>query len=304
MVNYCDSMSAIELTAKSLEDAKKTAAQKLGVDEGQISVKVLEETKGLFGKSNLRVLAEVIAPAAPAATAEEAPAKAKAKGRGKSAKAEEAPVVEAEAEAVTAPEAEEAPAKEAAKESKGRGRRGKASEPKPEAAETSVDADGAEAGDAEEVTATEEDSQLYLDLVNGLLTDSGLTIEAKVSSLQGRYVNVSLDGKDSSYLVGKHGEVLNSLQYLVNIIGTRTFQRGVRATVECNDWRRRREEKLTKQAADIAAQVLERGEEAVLDALPAFERRIVHKALQDIPGITTYSEGEEPNRCVVIAPAD
>ena len=48
----------------------------------------------------------------------------------------------------------------------------------------------------------------------------------------------------------------------------------------------------------------ERGEEAVLDALPAFERRIVHKALQEIDGVQTYSEGEEPNRRVVIAPAE
>jgi spoIIIJ-associated protein len=294
-------MSAIELTAKTLDDAKKTAAQKLGVDESQISVKVLEETKGLFGKSNLRVLAEVIvvetvptAPAAKPASAEDA--KPKARGKGKAVKADEpAP----EAEVSSTPEEAEAPV---AKETKGRGRK-KVAEPKPEVTETV--AGGEEAEDsAPEVVATDEDAAQYLSLVNGLLTDSGLQIEAQISSLQGRYVNLSLDGKDSSYLVGKHGEVLNSLQYLVNIVGSRTFQRGVRVTVECNDWRRRREEKLTKQAADIAAQVLERGEEAVLDALPAFERRIVHKALQDIAGITTYSEGEEPNRCVVIAPAD
>ncbi|CAN1554004.1 Jag Predicted RNA-binding protein [Fimbriimonadaceae bacterium] len=289
-------MSAIELTARSVEDAKKTAADKLGVDASRVTVKVLEETKGLFGKVNYRVLAEVIAEpeAAPAAApAEKAEAKPKA-GRGRTAKAEPAeaeaePVVEAEPEAPVAP-------------ARGRRKTEKAAEPK--VAEVSETVEASEATESEEVEATETDGADYLALVNGLLANSGLTIEAQISSLQGRYVNLSLDGKDSSYLVGKHGEVLNSLQYLVNIIGGRKFQRGVRATVECNDWRRRREEKLTKQAAEIAAQVLERGEEAVLDALPAFERRIVHKALQDIPGITTYSEGEEPNRRVVIGPAE
>ena len=71
-----------------------------------------------------------------------------------------------------------------------------------------------------------------------------------------------------------------------------------------NDYRKRREDALTNLATKIAEQVLERQEEAVLDALPAFERRIVHKALSTIGGIATYSEGEEPNRRVVIAPAE
>jgi spoIIIJ-associated protein len=78
----------------------------------------------------------------------------------------------------------------------------------------------------------------------------------------------------------------------------------VRVTLDGNDFRRRREDQLTKLAQSIADQVAKRGEEAVLDALPAFERRIVHKALSEYGGVQTYSEGEEPNRRVVIAPAD
>jgi spoIIIJ-associated protein len=73
--------------------------------------------------------------------------------------------------------------------------------------------------------------------------------------------------------------------------------------VEGDNYRERRAEMLTNMARQIAEQVVERGEEAVLDALPAFERRVIHQALVDIEGINTYSEGEEPNRCVVIAPA-
>jgi spoIIIJ-associated protein len=86
-------------------------------------------------------------------------------------------------------------------------------------------------------------------------------------------------------------------------MANRKIGNGVRVTLDGNDYRLRREQTLTKLAESIAEQVLARGEEAVLDALPAFERRIVHRALGEISGISTYSEGEEPNRRVVIAPA-
>ena len=130
-----------------------------------------------------------------------------------------------------------------------------------------------------------------------------MQVNVTVGEISGRYVSLKLDGKDAAYLVGKHGEVLNALQYLVNVVAHRRFGTEARATLDGNDYRKRREDVLTQMASQIAAQVRERGEEAVLDALPAFERRIVHKALQEIDGVSTYSEGEEPNRRVVIAPA-
>jgi spoIIIJ-associated protein len=143
-----------------------------------------------------------------------------------------------------------------------------------------------------------------LELVETLLESAELEVTAQVGTVQGRYVTVQLDGKDAAHLIGKHGEVLNAMQYLVNIIGARKFSTPVRATLDGNDYRRRREDALTKLASRIAEQVLERQEEALLDALPAFERRIVHKAISEMDGVTTYSEGEEPNRRVVIAPAE
>jgi spoIIIJ-associated protein len=115
-------------------------------------------------------------------------------------------------------------------------------------------------------------------------------------------VNVTLDGRDVSFLVGRRGEVINALQYLMNVMSTRKLHNGVRVVLEGNDYRKKRQDVLTKLATQIAEEVAKRGEEAVLDALPAFERRVVHKALSEFPGIVTYSEGEEPNRRVVIAP--
>ena len=277
-------MSAIELSAKSLEEAKKSAAEKLGVSVDQVEVKVLEEVKGLFGKTSFRVSAHVI-PSAPV----EAPAVA-----------EPAPT---EAAVVAAPAVEAEVAPKAAKGGRGRGKKAPAEEVVSEA--PADDATAEEGSETEaEVVATEEDAANVLGLVHSFLEASDLEVTAVVGSVQGRYVNVTIDGKDASYLVGKHGEVINALQYLVNIVSNRRFRNGIRATIECNDYRRKREEQLIGLAKQISAQVIERNEECVLDALPAFERRIVHRALQEIEGVSTYSEGEEPNRRVVIAPAE
>lgn len=156
----------------------------------------------------------------------------------------------------------------------------------------------------EHADATEDDASKLLELLQGILKVGDLDVSAKTLGISGRYVNIELDGRDVAFLVGKHGEVLNALQYVVNIIANQRFGNGIRATLDGNNYRHRREEALTKLATRIAEQVKERGEEAVLDALPAFERRIVHKSLADYEGVSTYSEGEEPNRRVVIAPSD
>jgi spoIIIJ-associated protein len=76
----------------------------------------------------------------------------------------------------------------------------------------------------------------------------------------------------------------------------------VRIVLDADNYRARREEALTKQAMDLAAQAVEAGQEAELEPLSAYERRIIHNALADHPEVTTYSEGEEPRRRVIIAP--
>ena len=294
-------MPSLELTAKSVEEARKTAADKLGVAADQIVVTVIEETKGLFGKVQLRVRAETAPVAAAPAKSADAPApkvekpKSPRGGRSKAAEAtvESTPEVVAEAPATEAPA--EAPAEKPARG----GRRGSRS------AEPAATEAGAEAApEVSEIVATEEDAKNLLAIVENIIEKTGLDVQAQITDIQGRYVNIALDGGQAGYLVGKHGEVINALQYLTNIISNRKYDNGVRSTIECNDYRRRREETLTTMAVKIAHAVLERQEEAVLDALPAFERRIVHKALQTVDGISTYSEGEEPNRRVVIAPAN
>jgi len=78
----------------------------------------------------------------------------------------------------------------------------------------------------------------------------------------------------------------------------------VRITLDADSYRMQRNAALERQAKQIAAQVLKRQQEAVLDPLPAHERRVIHQALADFEGVETYSEGEEPNRRVVISPTN
>ncbi|MCC7434003.1 MAG: KH domain-containing protein [Methanoregulaceae archaeon] len=286
-------MQVTEITAKSLDEAKAQAAKQLGVSVDQLNVQVLEETKGLFGKSNVRIRAEVV---------EAAPAKPARAPRGK-AKAEPAPAPVVEA----APEPEPEPEKPAkpARTPRGRSKPAEAEAPAKPAAKAAAKAEPkADAPAGNEPVATAEDADHFVTLLNDLMDRAELDVNVQSTEVAGKYVNVRLDGKDAGYLVGKHGEVLNSLQYLINIVATQQWGNGVRTVLDGNDFRARREQQLTDLAKKIAEAVLERGEEAVLDALPAFERRLVHKALSEMPGVSTYSEGEEPNRRVVIAPAD
>ncbi len=300
-------MQTVEITAKTVQEATKAAATKLGVATDAITVTVLEETKGLFGKSSVRIRAEVIASEVPEVTPEvpvvATPAPAPAKGKRPTKAA--AKTAEAKVEPVAEPEpAKEEPVVAPAPEPVKKGGRRPKAEPKVEvSAEAEEVAPKVEKTEIE-IVATAADGENLTLLVRELLSAASLQVNAKTGEVAGRYVNIHLDGKDAAFLVGKHGEVLNAMQYLVNIIAGRRFDNGVRATLDGNDYRRRREDALTSLATKIADQVKQRGEEAVLDALPAFERRIVHKALSGYEGISTYSEGEEPNRRVVIAPAD
>jgi len=262
-------MPTIEVTGKSVQEATQTAAQKLGATPDQLVVTVLEEHQGLFGKATVRIRAQ--APeTAPQVAVAEPPKMREPEPPAPEMREELAPETAAMSE-VEPPTRSEAPS---------------------------------EAPTAIEVEATQEDADRLLKLVNETLHIGDLEVDARVTGASGRYVNVELDGKDVAFLVGKHGEVLNAMQYVVNIIANQQYGNGIRVTLDGNNYRHRREDALTKLANKIAEQVTNRGEEAVLDALPAFERRIVHKALAEHGGVTTYSEGEEPNRRVVIAPAD
>ncbi|MCX7925114.1 MAG: Jag N-terminal domain-containing protein [Fimbriimonadales bacterium] len=140
------------------------------------------------------------------------------------------------------------------------------------------------------------------DYVDHFVKRLPLHVQAALRHSHGRYVEVELVGRDANILVGKNGEVLDRLQFLLNNIVPRVIDPHVRVVLDGAGWRRRRTERLRNQVIAIANEVKLRGEEAVLPPMPPHERRIVHQALKDDPEVMTYSEGEEPNRYVVISP--
>ena len=103
-------------------------------------------------------------------------------------------------------------------------------------------------------------------------------------------------------LIGRHGDTLDALQFLVGVGANEGEHGGYRVTLDIGGYRQRQEEKLRQMALDTAAQALESGEEAVIPGLKAYERRVVHTTLADREDVETYSEGEGEDRQIVISP--
>ncbi len=282
-------MESREITASSVDEAIAQAAADWGVEGSAVSAEVLEETKGLFGKPG-KVRVKVSLNADGDAPKEEKAEKKPARSR------------KPKAEPVEEPEAEAAPAEEEEAVEEPKPKKRAAAKKKDKEEEPAANGDDEES--SEPVVASQEDGEALVDYLNDILAESDLRAEATLASVNDRYVNIELDGRDVAYLIGRRGEVLNALQYLMNVISARQLGNGVRVTVDGSGYRDDRQTKLEKHAKEIAEQVREREEEAVLEALPAFERRLIHKVLVDFEGVITYSEGEEPNRRVVIAPKD
>ena len=129
-----------------------------------------------------------------------------------------------------------------------------------------------------------------------------LDIRPQARGVNGQYLQLELVGEDALATYGRNGKSLDALQYLANLVIGRRVGGDVRVLLDAGDYRARRERTLEDLAQEYAALVKERQEECELDPLPAHERRIIHNALSNDPGIRTYSEGDDPDRRVVIAP--
>ena len=125
---------------------------------------------------------------------------------------------------------------------------------------------------------------------------------AVITNVSSDMIHLNIDGGDSGILIGKHGQTINSIQYLIGVIINKHQQKRIRVTVDSEGYRTRREDALRNQALFLANKVKESGEEAVLDSLDASERRIIHTTLADNQYVYTYSEGEDPDRHIVISP--
>ena len=113
-------------------------------------------------------------------------------------------------------------------------------------------------------------------------------------------VKVDISGSDIAYLIGKHGDKLYAINYLANLIVNRDSDDYVRVNIDVADYRKHREETLVNMANRVASKVIKYKKPIALDPMPASERRIIHSALQGSSKVITESEGEDPNRRVVV----
>lgn len=137
--------------------------------------------------------------------------------------------------------------------------------------------------------------------LNDVFKAMELPVDVSITE-QDQLMNVNMEGPDLGVLIGRRGETLDSLQYLVNLVVNKDQEQRRKVVLDVEGYRLRREETLQKLASRLADKARQRGRSVVLEPMNSQERRIIHTALQGRDDIYTFSEGEEPFRKIVISP--
>lgn len=128
-------------------------------------------------------------------------------------------------------------------------------------------------------------------------------IEANVDiSIKEDLIMMVISGDKMGLIIGKRGEHLDALQYLVNLVVNKNSQKYTRVILDTENYRKRREDTLQKLAFRLAKKAAQTKQKVVLEPMNPYDRRIIHSALQNSQTVKTYSEGREPYRKVVILP--
>ncbi len=301
-------------SGKTIDLAIESALSQLGLDRDSVSVQVLQQAKsGFLGfgaqpakvqvtyeapdpvpeapKVALSSASRKAKPAAPVAKPEEsrpAPARTEpvkpAEPKAEASKAE--PVPEAKSEA---PKAERPQRPKVPREPK------PAREPR-EPREPKTPAVPREYAPVEP-GSVEEKIEVFL---KGLLEHMDSKAVPHCWKEEGNAYQVELVGDDLGYLIGRRGDTLDAIQHLCNYAVNREVEGHIRVNVDAESYRQKREESLRRYARKKAQQVLKARRRTTLEPMNAYERHVIHAALQDMENITTHSTGVEPNRCVVI----
>lgn len=131
-----------------------------------------------------------------------------------------------------------------------------------------------------------------------------MNIECKINSeiINDSRVSISLEGKNMGIIIGKRGETLDAIQYLVNIVANKERKEYIKIMLDTENYRARREETLRRLAFKLSKKVQKSRKPIILEPMNPYDRRIIHSALQDSKFVKTHSEGKEPFRKVVITP--
>lgn len=145
------------------------------------------------------------------------------------------------------------------------------------------------------------DTEKIKTFVESVIEKMGIEGTAEVSVDDNeKCINVNINGKDAGDLIGKRGQTLDALQYLTSIIANKNREEYFRVKLDTKNYRDRRQKTLENLAKNCAYKVKKTRRKVVLDPMNPYERRIIHSYLQKDPRVETKSEGEEPNRKVVI----
>ena len=264
----------IDVTGKTEDEAISRALEQLKLDRDDVSVEILERAKaGFLGLGSC-------------------PAKVRVSyGKDDELAPEQPKVVEK------------------IREEKPRAERPKADKPrteKPQRREAPVkkevpqtaEAPAAPADLGEEVN--DDRAQEIRKFLSGLLQQMEVQAEVKVYLPEkGRY-KVILEGQGLGAIIGRRGETLDAIQQLTSYSVNRTGSR-VRVQLDAENYRAKREQSLERLANKVAAKVVKYRRSVTLEPMNAYERHVIHTALQDVPGVTTYSTGVDPNRRVIVA---
>jgi spoIIIJ-associated protein len=148
----------------------------------------------------------------------------------------------------------------------------------------------------------EEPAERVRELVEGVLDELDLDGAVEISEDDERIEAVVSGDDDFGLLIGKRGQTIDALQLLCFQAAFRGLRDRKRVVLDASGYRDRRREVLTARADRAAEQALDRNVTVEMDPMSAQERRVVHEHLKDRSGVETYSEGDEPRRCVVVAP--
>ena len=264
-------MSYIDVTGKTEEEAIRKSLQQLQMDRDDVSVEILERAKSGFlgiGSSPARVRVtygqqEPEAPAAPVQP-EKKPEK-KPEPKPQQPKPQKAEAPKAAPKAPEAPKAAEAPAAPV------------------------------------QESCQDDNARRITEFLTGLLEHMDSPAQVKVTETEkGRY-SVVLEGQKLGQLIGRRGETLDAIQQLTNYAVNSGREKRIRVHVDAENYRAKREQSLESLARKVAGKVTKYRRSVTLEPMNAYERHVIHAALQDVPGVNTYSIGTEPNRRVVVS---
>ena len=284
-------------TGKTIDLAVEAALAQLGLSRDDVSVQVLQQAKAGFlgfGAQPAKVQVTYEVPD-PVVVPEKPKSALGSASRSKPKVNNPTPAPEKKPEAPKAEKKQEEPKTEVKKEQP---KQPKADKPRQPKTEKKVEAPkepkvyaAAEAG------SVEEQIEVFL---KGLLEHMDSKAIPHCVKGEDNTYKVELVGEDLGYLIGRRGDTLDAIQHLANYSVGRNVDGHIRINVDAEDYRAKREDSLRKYARKKAQQVLKARRRTTLEPMNAYERHVIHAALQDMENITTHSTGTEPNRRVVI----